>query len=175
MRSSGSLWKKWDTASTYELLSCWPSYTNNSLPRWKQHTGTVSEWFHAKKEVRRGCVLFSYLFNILAEVVMRLHLDSKVKYKLDDDCSRIIGMLVTSSRIARYVGGGITTAGGSFRSDESELHPVISTDMTKVVASDGYPATHLFIMNCRSRLMSFHSLGRSLRKSEGARRNSALD
>jgi len=33
--------------------------------------GTLSEWFRVKKEVRQGCVLSLYLFNILAEMVMR--------------------------------------------------------------------------------------------------------
>jgi len=33
--------------------------------------GALSEWFSVKKRVRQGCVLSSYLFNILAEMVMR--------------------------------------------------------------------------------------------------------
>ena len=33
--------------------------------------GTLSEWFPVKKGVRQGCVLSLYLFNILAEMVMR--------------------------------------------------------------------------------------------------------
>jgi len=32
--------------------------------------GTLSEWFPVKKGVRQGCVLSSYLFNILAEMVI---------------------------------------------------------------------------------------------------------
>jgi len=37
--------------------------------------GTLSEWFPVKKGVRQGCVLSRYLFNILAEMVMRETLD----------------------------------------------------------------------------------------------------
>ena len=33
--------------------------------------GTLSEWFRVKKGVRQGCVLSSYLFYILAKIVMR--------------------------------------------------------------------------------------------------------
>jgi len=33
--------------------------------------GTLSEWFRVKKGVRQGCVISPYLFNILAEMVMR--------------------------------------------------------------------------------------------------------
>jgi len=37
--------------------------------------GTLSEWFRVKKGVRQGCVFSPYLFNILAEMVMRETLD----------------------------------------------------------------------------------------------------
>lgn len=37
--------------------------------------GTMSEWFGMKKGVRQDCVISSYLFNILAEIVIRETLD----------------------------------------------------------------------------------------------------
>jgi len=37
--------------------------------------GTLSEWFSVKKGVRQGYVLSPYLFNILADMVMRETLD----------------------------------------------------------------------------------------------------
>jgi len=37
--------------------------------------GTLSEWFPVKKGVRRGCALSPYLFNTLAEMVMKETLD----------------------------------------------------------------------------------------------------
>jgi len=33
--------------------------------------GTLSEWFLVKKGVRQGCILSPYLFDVLAEMVMR--------------------------------------------------------------------------------------------------------
>ena len=37
--------------------------------------GTLSEWLRVKKGVQQGCDLSPYLFNILAEMVMRETLD----------------------------------------------------------------------------------------------------
>ena len=37
--------------------------------------GTLSKWFHVKKRVWQGWVLSPYLFNIFAEMVMRVTLD----------------------------------------------------------------------------------------------------
>ena len=36
-----------------------------------KEAGTLSEWFHVKKGARQGCVLSPYMFNILAEMVIR--------------------------------------------------------------------------------------------------------
>jgi transcriptional regulatory protein LevR len=38
--------------------------------------GTLSEWLHVNRGVKQGCVLSPYLFNILAEMVMRDTLES---------------------------------------------------------------------------------------------------
>jgi len=38
-------------------------------------TGTISKGFRVKKGVRKGCVLSPYLFNIIAEMIMREKLD----------------------------------------------------------------------------------------------------
>ena len=72
--------------------------------------GTLSEWFRVKKGVRQGCVLSPYLFNILAEIVMR--------ETLDGFQSRLQGRIVTNLRYADDIRNGhfrcrTTGAGGS--------------------------------------------------------------
>ena len=53
-------------------MTCWPY--RKQLAKVKV-AGTLSEWFPVKKGVRQGYVLSPYLFNILAEMVMRETLD----------------------------------------------------------------------------------------------------
>jgi len=51
-----------------------------------QVAGTLSERFRVKKVVRQSCVLSPYLFNILAEMVMReTSTDFKVDYTLEGE------------------------------------------------------------------------------------------
>jgi len=60
--------------------------------------GTLSEWFLVKLGVRQSCVLSPYLFNILAEMVMRETLDGfQGDYKLEGEYSRTFATLLTSS------------------------------------------------------------------------------
>ena len=62
--------------------------------------GTLSEWFRVKKGVRQGCVLSPYLFNILAEMVMRETLDGfqgGLQIGGGGEWSRTFAMLMTLS------------------------------------------------------------------------------
>jgi len=99
--------------------------------------GTLSEWFYVKKGVRQGCVFSSYLFSILAAVVMRETLDGF------QGGLQIGGRVVTNFR---YTDDIIMLA-----TSEAELQELvdrldrvshkysllINVDKTTVVASDG--------------------------------------
>ena len=99
--------------------------------------GTLSEWFRVKKGVRQGCAFSPYLFNILAEMVMRETFD-RFQGGL-----QIGGQMITNPRYADDI---ILLA-----TSEAELQElvdrldrvsrkyslVINVDKTKVMASDG--------------------------------------
>jgi len=49
--------------------------------------GETSGWFQAKQGVRQGCILFPYLFNLMAELLMRKALDGYEKgFKIGEKC-----------------------------------------------------------------------------------------
>jgi len=81
--------KLWVTMMDMEyplhLIDLLAKLYKKQLPKVKV-AGTLSEWFRVKKGVRQGCVLSPYLFNILAEMVMREpSMDFKVDYKLEGE------------------------------------------------------------------------------------------
>ena len=109
--------------------------------------GTLSERFHVKKGVRHGCVLSPYLFNTLAEMLMRETLD------IFQDGLQIGGRMITN---VRYADDIILLA-----TSEAELQELVDRldgasrkysllinvdDETKVMASDGI-ACHILIQN----------------------------
>jgi len=105
--------------------------------------GTPSEWFRVKKGVRQGCVLSPYLFNILAEMVMRETLDGF------QGGLQIGGRMITKLRFADDI---ILLA-----TSEAELQDhldrvsrkyslLINVDKTKVMASDSI-ACRILIQN----------------------------
>jgi len=63
-----------DMGYPLHLIDLLAKLYRKQLPKVKV-AGTLSEWFPVKKRVQQGCVLFSYLFNILVEMVMRETLD----------------------------------------------------------------------------------------------------
>jgi len=99
--------------------------------------GALSQWFPVKKRVRQGCVLSPYLFNILAEMVMRETLGGF------QDGLQIGGRMITNRRYADdiilwQIGARTTGVGGSSRPSQLQIQPIfISIDKTKVMASDG--------------------------------------
>jgi len=111
--------------------------------------GTLSEWFRVKKGVRQGCVLSPYLFNILAEMVMRETLDGF------QGGLQIGGRMITN---LRYADDTILLATSEAELQElvdrldrvsrkySLLNVLINVDKTKVMASDGI-ACRILIQN----------------------------
>ena len=79
--------------------------------------GTLSQWFCVKKGARQGCVLSPYLFNILAEMVMRETLDGF------QGGLQIGGQMITNLRYADgHFGGRTTGVGGSPRPCQPQIH-----------------------------------------------------
>ena len=75
--------------------------------------GTLSEWFPVNKGVRQGCVLSPYLFNILAEMVMRETLDGF------QGGLQIGGQMITN---LRYPVGNFNTIQYSFNKIMTSTH-----------------------------------------------------
>ena len=108
--------------------------------------GTLSEWFPVKKGVRQGCVLSPYLFNILAEMVMRETLDGF------QGGLQIGGRMITNLRYADDI-ILLATSEAELQELVDRLDRVsrrysllINIDKTKVMASDGI-ACHILIQN----------------------------
>ena len=108
--------------------------------------GTLSEWFRVKKGVRQGCVLSPYLFNILAEMVLRETLDGF------QGGLQIVGRMITN---LRYADDLILLA--TLEAELQELLDcqdrvsrkyslLINVNKTKVMASDGI-ACSILIQN----------------------------
>ena len=98
---------------------------------------TLSEWFPVKKGVRQGCVLSPYLFNILAEMVMRETLDGF------QGGLQIGGRMITNLRYADDI-ILLATSEAELQKLMDRLDQVsrrcsllINIDKTKVMASDG--------------------------------------
>jgi hypothetical protein len=99
--------------------------------------GTMSEWFRVQRGVRQGCVLSPYLFNILAEMVMRETLEGF------NGGIQIGGRRVTNLRYA----DDIILLGNSVDELQDLVDRLdrisgkyslqINIDKTKVMASDG--------------------------------------
>jgi len=84
--------------------------------------GTLSEWFPVKKGVRQGCVLSPYLFNVLADMVMR--------ETLDQGGLQIGGRMITNPRYADDIillatseAELYTGVGGSSRPSDLQILP----------------------------------------------------
>jgi len=121
--------------------------------------GTLSEWFPVEKGVRQGCVLSPYLFNILAEMVMKETLDG-FQGGLQNG-----GQMITNLHYADDI---ILLA-----TSETELQELvdrldrvsrrysllINIDKTKVMASDGIACRILIQTKQLAQVNTFPYLG----------------
>jgi len=121
--------------------------------------GTLSEWFRVKKGVRQDCVLSPYLFNILAETVMRETLDGF------QGRQQIKGRMITNLRYADDIILLVTS--------EAELQELvdrldrvnrkysllINVDKTEVMASDGIECRVLIQNELLDQVDTFPYLG----------------
>jgi len=121
-------------------LTCWPKVKvklyRKQLAKVKV-AGTLSEWFRVKKGVGQGCVLSPYLFNILAEMVMR-----ETLYGFQGG-QQIGGCMITNLRYADDI-ILLATSQAELQELVDRLDRVgckysllINVDKTKVMASDG--------------------------------------
>ena len=109
-------------------------------------TGTLSEWFLVKKGVQQGSVLSLYLFNILAEMVMRKTLNG-FQGGLQIGGRMIMNLCYADDIIL------LATSEAELQELVDRLDRVsrkysllINVDKTKVMASDGI-ACHILIQN----------------------------
>ena len=106
--------------------------------------GTLSEWFHVKKGVRQGCVLSPYLFNILAEMVIRETLDGfqgglQIGGRMIMNLRYDIILLATSEAELQELMDRLDRVSRKYSL-------LINVKKTKVMASDGI-ACHILIQN----------------------------
>jgi hypothetical protein len=125
-----------DMGYPLHLINLLTKLYKNQLARVKV-AGSLSDWFHIKRGVRQGCVLSPYLFNILAEMVMRETLEGF------QGGIKIGGRRVTNLRYADDI---ILLANSEMELQDlvdrldrvsQKYSLLINIDKTKVMASDG--------------------------------------
>jgi len=103
--------KQWWTCFARHLVALIRSLYDNQRSNVKIH-GDTSGWFSAKQGVRQGCILSPYLFNLIAELLMRYTLEGF------DGGFRIGGRRITNLQYADRAGGtgpvGPAMAGPTF-------------------------------------------------------------
>jgi len=134
--------------------------------------GTLLEWFHVKKGVRKGCVLSLYLFNILVEMVMRETLDGF------QDGLQIGVQIVTNLRYADDI-NLLATSGAELQELVDRLDRVsrkysllINVDKTKVMANNGIACRILIQYEQLQQMDTFPYLEYLIQKMVSVRRNS---